>query len=431
MMNELRRQLDVLGDLAGLDELKTRAARDRTGLTRRSVNAHVHVPPNFSAFNSVADAVGQADRENVRVLGVSNYYDYRVYGPFIAEARRHAVFPLLGVEVISLADDRDLGHMRVNDPDNPGRMYLCGKGTTRLTPMSARAKGLLERIRRHDRTRMAEMTRRLAEVFAEAGIETGLDDEGIIDRVVERYGCARDSVTLQERHLARAFQEVLFQRVPVHARADKLSKILGDEWTSAPDDAEGVQHEIRKRLMKVCGPAFVAETFLSEGEARQFVLELGGIPCYPTLADGADPVCEFEHPPSLLAERLKARDIHMVEFIPIRNRPEVVRDYVRAVRDSGIAVVAGTEHNTTDPKGLEPTCLKGEPTAEEMKDVFWEGACVVAAHQFLVLNDACGFVDDQGRPNPDYRDDEGRIQAFARLGASVIERFLKTHPEME
>ena len=121
----------------------------------------------------------------------------------------------------------------------------------------------------------------------------------------------------------------------------------------------------------------------------------------------------------------------MVEFIPVRNRPDVLREYVTAMRNSGVAVVVGSEHNTLDRKGVEPTCLKGEPLSEEMKDIFWEGACVVAAHQFLVLNGACGFVDDEGRPNPEHRDAERRIQAFARLGASVIERFLQTNPRRE
>ena len=46
--------------------------------------------------------------------------------------------------------------------------------------------------------------------------------------------------------------------------------------------------------MKAGKPAFVEETFVSFEEAHRLILELGGIPSYPTLADGASPICPFE-----------------------------------------------------------------------------------------------------------------------------------------
>jgi hypothetical protein len=61
-----------------------------------------------------------------------------------------------------------------------------------------------------------------------------------------------------------------------------------------------------------------------------------------------------------------------------------------------------------------------------VKEIFWEGACVVAAHQFLTLHGECGFVDAQGKPNPDYPDANARIAAFKSLGEAVIQRYLKS-----
>ena len=46
------------------------------------VNTHVHLPPNFSAFDTVEDAVMTAAREGVRVLGTSNFHDLGVYARF-------------------------------------------------------------------------------------------------------------------------------------------------------------------------------------------------------------------------------------------------------------------------------------------------------------------------------------------------------------
>ena len=54
-----------------------------------------------------ADAltVDLAAEQGVGVLGVSNYYDYDVYGDFVARARREGIFPLFGLEIIALIDE--------------------------------------------------------------------------------------------------------------------------------------------------------------------------------------------------------------------------------------------------------------------------------------------------------------------------------------
>jgi len=59
-----------------------------------------------------------------------------------------------------------------------------------------------------------------------------------------------------------------------------------------------------------------------------------------------------------------------------------------------------------------------------MRELFWEGACVVAAHQYLVAQGENGYVDDQGRLAAGYPDAEARIEGFARLGAALIEEYL-------
>jgi hypothetical protein len=103
----------------------------------------------------------------------------------------------------------------------------------------------------------------------------------------------------------------------------------------------------------------------------------------------------------------------------------VLREYVTALRSAGLVVTAGTEHNSQDLIGLEPICGDGSPVADDLKKVFWEGACVIAAHQFLVAGGEAGYVDGGGRLNSVYNDSEGRIGAFAALGAAVIERYFE------
>ena len=101
-------------------------------------NAHIHLPPNFSAFQSVQQAVALAANQAVRVLGVSNYYDFRIYSAFASLAWRHGVFPLFGLEIIALLQDLQRSAILINDPGNPGRMYICGKGIVRFAPMTSR-----------------------------------------------------------------------------------------------------------------------------------------------------------------------------------------------------------------------------------------------------------------------------------------------------
>ena len=383
-------------------------------------NAHVHLPPNFSAFDTAEDAVRTAAAEGVRVMGVSNFHDHRIYLRFEAAARAHGIVPLFGLEYITVDDALLRAGTRVNDPGNPGRVYLCGKGASPLQPPTATAARLMAKARAADEERMRVMVPRLRACFSDAGLQTGLTDENIAEDVAERAEVPRDWVVLQERHVAQAFQEALFLAVAPDRRPSILARAFGGPSAVDVDDQAAVQGEIRARLMKSGRPAFVPESPVSLEEAYRLVLELDGIPCYPTLADGARPVCPWEAPPEDLARRVLARGIHAAELIPIRNQPDVVDAYVTAFRSAGIIVTAGTEHNTGQRIPMEPLCADGSRPSDTARDVFWEGTCVIAAHQHLRAEGRPGFVDDTGRPNAAFVDAEARIRWFADLGAELI-----------
>ena len=423
MSESVQEALSALRGPGGVDEMKALAADGLAPKVRPRINSHIHFPPNFSAFQSVEQAVSLAADQGIGVLGAGNYYDYEVYGQFVAQARRRGVFPLFGLEIIALIDELVRKGVLINDPGNPGKIYICGKGITRFDEMTPKARELLGIIRRNDSQRMAEMVARLAEIFASHGLDTGVDTDAVIDMIVRRHGCERRTVYLQERHAAMAFQQAFFRLVPPEQRLGKLAELFGTASKATPDDEVTIQNEIRSHLMKAGKPAFVAETFVSFEQAYRLILELGGIPCYPTLADGTRPICEYEDPVEKLIGRIQANHIHCVEFIPIRNTPAVLSRYVRAMREAGLIVVAGTEHNTLDLLPIEPACVRGEPIPEPIKEIIWEGTCVVAAHQFLNFRGRCGYVDAEGNLNPAYESQEERIEQLAALGAAVIEKY--------
>lgn len=388
-----------------------------------SGNAHIHLPPNFSAFESVEQAVSLAAKEGIGVLGVSNYYDYEVYGDFINRVRQTGIFPLFGLEIICLIPDMVEKGLKVNDPGNPGKFYFCGKGITRFVEMSQAARELLDKMRASDQSRMAEMTRKVGEVFSSRGLPLQLTADDVVDMIVQRHGSPKETVTIQERHIAQAYQRALFAMKSPSAqdRPDLLNQVFGAASKNALE-AVTVQNEIRSHLMKAGKPAFVEEKFLLFDEAYKLVLELGGIPCYPTLADGTNPIAEYETTPEQLVENLAQRGIYAAEFIPTRNTGDCLKKYVETMRKAGMVITAGTEHNTLDLIPIEPGCKDGA-IPDSVQDIFWEGACVTAAHQHLNLHGETGYVDGTGALNSQWSDSEARIQDLAALGATVIKKY--------
>jgi hypothetical protein len=408
---------------ASIDDLRAAAMRGGSS-PLRAANAHIHLPPNFSAFESLDQAVKLAATQGVRILGGSNYYDYSVYRSFAEKCLRHDIYPLFGLEIIAMLEGARQAGVLINDPGNPGKMYLCGKGITRFSEPSVEGRRLLNIIRRNDQGRMRTMAALLARVFQAAGLDTGLEDEAVIDAIVRRHSVPRDVVTLQERHLAQAFQEALFRTLPPGARAGVMEAAFGRPAKSGPADHVQAQNEIRTHLMKAGRPAFVEESFVNLELACRLILELGGIPCYPTLADGASPICGYEDPPEKLIRTLEEHGIYCAEFIPLRNDPAVLQRYVEAMRAAGFVITGGTEHNTLDLVGMEPTCRHRAPVPEEVRRLFLEGAHVVVAHQYLSLMGETGYVDGRGSLNPAFRNREERIDHFRRLGEVVVAQTL-------
>jgi RecQ family ATP-dependent DNA helicase len=286
--------------------------------------------------------------------------------------------------------------------------------------LSPEAAGLLQVICEKDSTRMAAPVERLGAVFAEAGFDGSPDEAGVKAGVVKRHGCALEGVYLQERHVCQAFQEALAYALEPDAHVELLTAAYGVPPKASIAEPVAEQNEIRSQLLKAGKPAYVAETFVDFDHARRLILALGCIPCYPIVADGAKPVCPFEEDPAKLAEAVRGMGVHCTEFIPDRNSPETLAAYAHAMRGAGLVVTAGTEHYTRDLIPIEPACKAGAAIPDDVADLFWEGACVMAAHTYVACHGRPGFVDAGGAPNSAFGTDDERITWFAAVGAEVI-----------
>lgn len=373
----------------------------------REANAHIHLPPNFSAFETVEEVVRSALQQGLRVLGASNYYDYEVYQPFVDHCLQAGIAPILGMEVIAYEPEWAGKGWRVNDPGNPGKVYLCGKGVVGVASPNGSAAGTLASIRERDSQRMAEVILAMEGCLAHS-VPTGLTSDEIVQQVASRHGVPSSTVVLQERHVAQAFQERIFELIPTERRASFLGELFDEEYPHPPDEPLALQAALRARLMKAGRPAFVPERYGPVQEAMTFVRELGGYPCYPILADGVNPMCERERDFGALVGLLEELGVRAVEFIPTRNSAALLEEWVPKLRHAGYAVSAGTEHNTLDREPLRPRARGGGDWSPRLEEVFWEGACVALAHQRRALNGQPGFEAD------------GSIEQFAREGRQVV-----------
>ncbi len=369
------------------------------------VNAHIHTPWSFSAFDSVEQALDMAAGQNVRVVGINDFYTADGYAEWDAGCRARGLYPLFGIEMIALDEEAQRAGVRVNDPGNPGRTYLSGKGLAYPFGLPEPYEGELEAVHRESNAQVRAMCEKLNAVLAarEAGFVLDADE---VERTLTRG-------SLRERHLAKALRLAVYNRAADGARRKALlENILGCAALKADmNDLAGVENEIRARLLKAGGEAFVPETpaaFLPLGKVVAIVEAAGGIPTYPFLADDATGgFTDFEGDLEKAAASLKAKGIHSVEFIPTRNSAPVLERYAAWLWENGFVVTFGSEHNTP---AMEPVLLHtrdGAPLGEHIREINYAGACVVAAHQ-----------DIFARTGRKY--DPGRRDEYTALGDKLI-----------
>ena len=330
-----------------------------------------------------------ADSEEVKILGINDFYVTEGYGEFIEKCRKHHIFPLLNVELIGISREDQEAGIRVNDPGNPGRTYISGKGLAYPSILPVNQQEKLDRVVKESNSqvaRMIDLVNRWLE-FQQVNISLSVKE------IMEEY--AKDS--LRERHVAKALRMKIEQKS--HSD-DEFYKLLAQSYGGTisemhRDDVAGLEDELRARLLKSGAPAFVPEddkAFLSLDEIVGIIEDAGGIPTYPMLLDGAGGAfTEFERNREQLLERLKDRGFYSIELIPLRNRIEVVKEYAEYFYENGFAVSFGTEHNSPASLPLTVSCKYNEPLDDSLMQISFNGAAYLAAHQYLCAKEGPGY----------------------------------------
>ncbi|MCW0484855.1 hypothetical protein [Gaoshiqia sediminis] len=381
------------------------------------VNGHFHTPYSFSAFSEISQVFEMAQKEGVKVLGVNDFYTTDGYEEVNQLAKEFRIFPLYNIEFMSLQKDLQAAGVRVNDPNNPGRTYFSGKGLKFPVLLNVEMVERLFGVQDESNRQTAEMVEKLNDFLKELGAGFSFS----FNEIKEKY--AKNLV--RERHLAKALREAVVANFPTEDEQKAFFEKLfsGKAAKSAMSDAAGLENEIRGNLLKSGGRAFVPEddkAFLSLEQVIELIVKAGGIPCYPVLLDNSKgEFTDYEGDFEKLYQSLVAKDVYMLELIPGRNKPEILEQFVNFFHQKGFVITFGTEHNTPQ---LDPVTVlggDGKELSPEMKKIGYEGACVIAAHQYLKAKGKSGYLFKSGKAKVKKRDQ------FVALGNAVIKNFIR------
>lgn len=382
------------------------------------INNHLHTPYSFSSFTDLRQVFYMAIKEDIKLLGINDFYTMAGYEEFNELATEYKLFPFYNIEFMGLMKGERKAGIRVNDPNNPGRVYLSGKGLDFPVVFEGNSLRKLENVKKDSAIQTEKMLKLASEHLEKIDPELGLN----YDEVLEKYTRGM----LRERHIAKVIRINIFEKYQAVEERKKILKLIFGGHNSRADlkDNAAVENEIRSKLLKSGRVAFVKEdpkAFLEIEDLIKIITDAGGIPTYPVLLDDPEGnFTEYEKDPEELFNKLTSMNIYSLEFIPVRNDRERLAEYVNFFHDRNFIISFGTEHNTPDLIPLKIVSRGGHPLDEELKRICFECACVQAAHQYYRAKGEDGYIDRNGKPRLNMKDE------FIEIGNAVIEYYLQS-----
>ncbi len=382
----------------------------------REVNGHIHTPYSFSAFSDLETAFSMARDEKIAVLGINDFYVTDGYEAFHKSCLENRIFPLFNIEFIGLMKTEQRKGIRINDPNNPGRIYFSGKGLDYPFQTGWIQRRQLRKVIRESQEQIKAMIIKLNSLMEQYNHSFRLSYEEIRQRYAHEL--------VRERHIAKALRILAEENFDTPADQIVFLETLygGKKSKNSQGNEAATENEIRSNMLKSGGAAFVEEdesSFLELRKIIKIIHKAGGIPCYPVLLD--DPsgnYTEFEADPEKLHRTLSELGIESIELIPGRNDFSRLKSFVEYFHGKGFIVTFGTEHNTPEMIPLTVTSRGSVPLDDTLRKIAWEGACVLAAHQYLRANGRQGYILPDGTNSNKQKND------LINLGQLVIEYYL-------
>jgi len=378
------RPLSRLGALRDLKHLREIGVLKSPG-KKLGVNLHVHTNESFSVFNSPTEAAWEGYAAGLEVLGINDHYTIAGHKEFGEACKILSLKAAFNIEAMAMSEEAKRNGERYNDPKNPGRTYLCGKGVVRDLEPGSSSEKLVAEMRAAFRRRCENMTLKVNALLNEVDLSLNLSFQDVLKLT------PRGNVT--ERHIVQAVTELVKGRFPQLENCKAfLTRLIGsfDEEDLSSEDQ--FQDLIRNSLLKAGGPAYVEEpleAFPSIQRIVQLFVDYGTIPTYPVLGN---PVTEKEKDLDSLFNELEGYGIYAVEVIPKRNTRKRLKQILTVAGKHGFPVFNGTEHNTKTPEPLLDMFSR-DPA---FLPVFERGAFLVLGNQFLSRYAGKGYVNRSG-----------------------------------
>jgi hypothetical protein len=382
----------------------------------REANGHIHTPYSFSAFDRLTTVFNMAKEENVTLLGINDFFVTDGYESFHNGCLRNDIFPLFNIEFIGLLKEEQKKGIRINDPNNPGRIYFSGKGLDYPFSLGWIKKQKLNRVIKKSQDQIRAMIEKLNALITPINPSLTITYKTIKDKYAEDL--------VRERHLAKAIRQIALENYrDTDSQLNFIESLYGGKESKAGmSNSSALENEIRSNLLKAGGAAFVKEdesSFLELKKIIKIIQAAGGIPCYPVLLDDSSgKLTEFESDAEALYKSLTSMGIGCIELIPGRNDISVLKDFVEFFHRKRFVITFGTEHNTPEMIPLTVTARGSQPLDDSLKRIAWEGACVIAAHQYLRAWGRQGYVLSDGTLSSEQKEE------LSKLGQLVIEYFL-------
>jgi hypothetical protein len=371
-----------LGALTSLVE-KTPRIKDEGG-----INLHVHTNESYSVFRSPTEAVWYAYKNSVKYFGINDHYTIAGHAEFGEACRIARIWAFFSIEAIAMDHEAAENKKRYNDPNNPGRCYLIGKGVTRDLDKGGRYDTILNRMKDAIQRRNRKIIDLLNRYTARKGYSINLDYEDV--------GALTPRGNATERHVVQAFCEKLDGLADGSAkRLEIYRKTVGDVVTEATlSDSADLLTTVRAQLVKAGKPCYVEEdpeAFASMEDLVGIYKEYGAVPSYPFMGY---PVTEEEEDLDRLFRKVTGYGMYAFDLVEFRTSLETASTIISYASGKGFPVFVGTEHNT---KRLDP--IVGEIATDPLLHGYIEkSAHFVLGHQILTRFLDYGYLTETGKP---------------------------------
>lgn len=383
----------------------------------RESNGHFKPPFPLTKDHYLDSVLRIAKEDQIAVLGINNFYVTEGFDSFYKGCVENGIFPQFNMEFAGLMKEEQEKGIRINDTENPGRIYIIGKGIDYPFETGWIQKRQMKSALREGQVQIKMMIDKINDII-----------KASYPSIYISYNLVRDEFAggpVREQHVARALRMIGERRFSCHAeQMDFFEKIMGKLPVSALSDATGIENELQASLLKKGGSAFIREDEKSYPDVKKIIKiihKAGGIPCYQALLDhSSGDMTEFEKDTWRLHSALKKMGIGCIELIPSNIDPEKLKDFVSYFDDRGFIITFGTNHYLNDElPSLKVTGKSNAPLEKSLRKIAWEGTCIIAAHQYLRADGRQGYV------LPDGSHSVKQKKELTKLGQMIIEYYLQ------